>query len=68
MNPQLGVWMFDHWITATMLLFFLIFMTAAVIEIIFKCVFRTIKVIFRGWPNMPNMDADGDIVLPKKEE
>ena len=30
--------------------------------------FRMIMVCTRGWPTMPLMDADGDIVHPKKEE
>lgn len=29
---------------------------------------RTIKVLARGWPTMPLMDADGDIVHPKPPE
>jgi hypothetical protein len=28
-------------------------------------ILRTIKVLARGWPTMPNMDADGDIVHQK---
>jgi len=42
---------------------FLYFLVAA-----FNRILRTIKVLVRGWPTAPNMDADGDIVHPKRQE
>lgn len=30
--------------------------------------YRLIMVLTRGWPTAPNMDSDGDIVHPKKDD
>lgn len=62
--------MTEFWQWATVHWFLTFLVASAVISGIFRTinrVLRTVKVIARGWPTAPLMDADGDIVHPEKK-
>jgi len=56
-------WAMEHYVLTFILLFEAIFQTS----IIIRRVFRLVMVSIHGWPTAPRMDADGDIVYPKKD-
>jgi hypothetical protein len=63
-NHTLDIYVSSFWVWAGMT-----FGALLIGELAFKLInrlLRTIKVLARGWPTMPLMDADGDIVHPKQ--
>jgi len=55
-------WAMEHWFLAFLLLYVAIVMSAKLVS----RTYRLIMVLVRGWPKAPLMDADGDVVHPKK--
>lgn len=51
----------EHWLVSLVAMYCFL----ETIEHIFSRSIRMIMVLVRGWPTMPNCDADGDIVHPK---
>lgn len=64
----LGFW---TWATVHWFLSFILFLALLNIPVVFmKLIVRTYRffiLMHHGWPTMPNMDADGDIVHPKRK-
>ena len=63
MSTQFFNWATTHWFFGFLVMLSLIQGTILLVN----RVLRTIKVLFRGWPTAHLMDADGNIVHPKKE-
>ena len=57
-------WATIHWFLSFILFMALLNIPVAVIKLIART-YRFIILMRYGWPTMPNMDADGDIVHPK---
>lgn len=55
------VWATEHWFLGFCLMFTLL---EGAIRLVSRSI-RLTMVLTRGWPKAPNMDADGDIVLPE---
>lgn len=64
MSEQFFNWAMAHWFLATIVMLSVI---QAVVSLVSRT-YRVILVLTRGWPQMPLMDADGDIVHPKRDK
>lgn len=61
----------EHWFLTWCLAWPLYFVICGILKapvVIYSRTLRFLMVRKYGWPTMPNMDADGDIVHPKPEE
>jgi hypothetical protein len=63
MSNEIWNWASNHYILFTLLSYIAIYFSAQIVV----RTYRFIMVLVRGWPTAIYMDADGDIVHPKRD-